>query len=47
VSDVRVTVDGRELTTRLDGRPIPIDPGKHAFHFERGGATFDETVLSR
>lgn len=47
VSDVRVTVDGTELTTRLDGRTIAIDPGKHAFHFERGGATYDETVLVR
>lgn len=47
VSDVRVTVDGSELTTRLDGRTIAIDPGKHAFHFERGGATYDETVLVR
>jgi hypothetical protein len=47
VSDVRVTVDGRELTTRLDGRSLPIDPGKHTFHFERAGETFDETVLVR
>jgi hypothetical protein len=47
VSDVRVTVDGAELVTRLDGRAIPIDPGKHAFRFDRGGATYDETVLVR
>jgi hypothetical protein len=47
VSDVRVTVDGSELTTRLDGRAIAVDPGKHAFRFERGGATYDETVLVR
>lgn len=47
VTDARVTVDGAELAPRLDGRAIPIDPGKHAFHFERGGATFDETVLVR
>jgi hypothetical protein len=47
VTDVRVTVDGSELTTRLDGRVLPIDPGKHAFHFERGGATYDETALVR
>lgn len=47
VSDVRVTVDGSELASRLDGRSLPIDPGKHAFHFERGGAKYDETVLVR
>lgn len=47
LSDVRVTVDGSELTTRLDGRPHAIDPGKHVFRFERGAAIHDETVLVR
>lgn len=47
VSDVKLSIDGSELTSRLDGRPIAIDPGKHAFHFERAGATYDETVLVR
>jgi len=31
--DVRVLVDGEPLTTRLDGRPLPVDPGVHQFSF--------------
>jgi hypothetical protein len=38
VVDVTVTMDNRDVTTRLDGRPIPVDPGPHQFRFERAGA---------
>lgn len=31
--DVQVKVDGELLTTRLDGRPLPVDPGVHQFWF--------------
>jgi hypothetical protein len=31
--DVQVSVDGESLTTRLDGRPLPVDPGVHQFSF--------------
>jgi len=31
--DVRVTMDGEVLTSRLDGRAVPIDPGLHEFSF--------------
>jgi hypothetical protein len=34
---VRVTVDGERLTDRLDGRPLRVDPGEHAFAFEALG----------
>jgi hypothetical protein len=36
----RVTVrsDGRVLAQRLDGRALPLDPGKHALSFEAEGA---------
>jgi hypothetical protein len=47
LTDVRVTIDGNVVTSRLDGRPIPVDPGKHRIHFERRGATHDETALVR
>jgi hypothetical protein len=30
----RVTMDGEVLATRLDGRPVEIDPGEHVFRFE-------------
>lgn len=47
LSDVRVSVDGVVLASRLDGKPVAIDPGKHVFHFESGGAVSDERVLVR
>jgi hypothetical protein len=37
VSDVRVSVDGEVVATRIDGKPIPLDPGEHRFRFERAG----------
>ena len=47
LTDVRVTIDGHVVTSKLDGHSIPVDPGKHTFHFERRGATYDETALVR
>jgi hypothetical protein len=35
VSDVRVSVDGASLGERIDGKPVPLDPGEHRFRFER------------
>jgi hypothetical protein len=40
--DVRVTVDGAPLATRLDGQAIPMNPGMHAFHFELADGTSAE-----
>jgi hypothetical protein len=34
---VTVSMDGAPLTTTLDGRPLSIDPGEHAFRFETAG----------
>ncbi len=46
VKAVTVTVDGVPLTGALDGRPIPVDPGEHQFHFETPGApAVDERVV--
>jgi hypothetical protein len=36
-SDVRVIVDGRKRLDRLDGRPLPLDPGTHLVRFEGVG----------
>jgi hypothetical protein len=33
-TNVRVTVDGQLAATRLDGKPIELDPGVHTFRFE-------------
>ena len=44
--DVKVTVDGQPLTEKLDGKPIAIDPGEHAFHYEAAGAPpVDDKIL--
>ena len=37
LSIVRVTVDGRLLTEKLDGAPLAVDPGEHTFTFEVSG----------
>jgi hypothetical protein len=34
VADVAVFVDGERVASRIDGRPIPIDPGEHTLRFE-------------
>jgi hypothetical protein len=36
--DVRVFLDGQLATSRLDGRPISLDPGKHHFRYEHDGS---------
>ena len=46
--DVKVSVDGQPLVSKLDGRAAAMDPGPHTFHFEgAGGASVDEQVLVR
>ncbi|MGD0676103.1 MAG: hypothetical protein ABSC94_11825, partial [Polyangiaceae bacterium] len=38
VFDVSVWMDGARIATKLDGKPIEINPGLHVFVFERQGA---------
>lgn len=48
VTDVRVSMDGKPLTGSLDGKAVSIDPGQHAFRFERDGSpALQEAVLIR
>jgi hypothetical protein len=37
VVTVKVTVDGNPLADRLDGTPLPVDPGLRVFTFEAAG----------
>lgn len=37
ITDVRVTVDGTQVATRLDGLALPIDPGLRKLAFEHEG----------
>ena len=44
--DVTVTMDGEPLVTKLDGKSVTVDPGKHTFRFEtQGHAPVTETAL--
>lgn len=45
VADVKVWMDGVNITERLDGKPIPVDLGEHTFKFEYQGQTKEEKVL--
>jgi hypothetical protein len=37
VSAVTVTMDGKPLVDKLDGTPVPVDPGQHTFTFTVAG----------
>lgn len=46
--DVKVSMDGSPLQSRLDGKPVLVDAGEHTFTFEApDGAVRDERVLIR
>ncbi len=46
--DVRVSMDGVLVQERLDGKPVFVDSGEHAFKFEtKTGAVKEERVLVR
>jgi hypothetical protein len=45
LSAVRVTVDGQPFAQRLDGRPLPANPGEHRFEFEADGRSKTEKTL--
>lgn len=45
VTDVRVSMDGVEVASHLDGRPIEVDVGSHTFAFERPGSPRIEKKL--
>jgi hypothetical protein len=37
MAEVKVFVDGAPLVEKLDGQPVPVDPGEHVFHYEAAG----------
>jgi hypothetical protein len=38
LTEVKVLIDGNERLTRLDGKPLTIDPGPHSLRYELSGA---------
>jgi hypothetical protein len=48
VIDVKVSIDGAQVATVLDGKAIAINPGAHTLKYERdGSATVEEKVVIR
>lgn len=45
LADVVVRMDGAVLTTRLDGKPVAVDPGDHAFTFAAGGRAVEQRAI--
>jgi hypothetical protein len=43
--DVKVYLDGALVSEKLDGTPIPTDPGQHTFKFEWSGQTTEQNVM--
>jgi hypothetical protein len=48
VPGARVLVDGAPFSDKLDGKPLPIDPGEHVFRYEAPGvAPLEERAVIR
>jgi hypothetical protein len=46
--DVKVSVDGKPLVSKLDGQAMPMNAGAHTFHFEAAdGPGLDQQVVVR
>lgn len=44
-SDAALSIDGLPALTRLDGRPIPLDPGAHRVRFQRANGEVRDLTL--
>lgn len=44
-TDVRVKLDGAPLNEKIDGKPVPLEPGTHTFVFEAEGVAPLERAL--
>ncbi len=47
LDDVRLSVDGRVVATRLDGLPFSLDPGPHILSFDAGTRHAEVRVVLR
>jgi hypothetical protein len=48
VPGTHVSLDGVPFADRLDGRPLPVDPGEHVFHYDAPGVlSLDQRAVIR
>lgn len=45
LSDVSVEVDGQAVAKRLDGAPVPLDPGAHRVKYAWNGKTLELAIV--
>jgi hypothetical protein len=45
LTDVKVTMDGETIATRLEGTAVSVDPGQHQFTFEAAGMAAVQKTL--
>jgi hypothetical protein len=45
LSDVTVSVDGKTVADRLDGKPIELNPGAYRFKYQRKETTIENEVV--
>jgi hypothetical protein len=45
LTEVTVSIDGAPVASRLDDRPIPVDPGSHSVRFARTGSPLVEQTI--
>lgn len=44
-ADVVVRMDGAVLASRLDGKPLPVDPGEHVFELQLDGRRIERRAV--
>lgn len=48
VADAKVFIDDKRVADRIDGRPIPVDPGSHRIRLERAdGSTGSQSIVAK
>ena len=47
IVDASVSVDGAAVAGALDGKALPLDPGKHVVRVERSGGVAEQVIVAR
>lgn len=46
VSEARVSIDGKQIGERLDGKPVAVNPGEHTVRVEASGVVSEQRVVA-